>query len=74
VKAVKATFKNGRLKFAEKPPAVGPVEVLVVFPEADPWDAILNDPTPRPKLAKLVAKCERAIAKGKTQPLDLDRL
>jgi hypothetical protein len=76
VKAIKATFKNGRVKFAEKPPESGPVDVLVVFPEAeaDPWDAILNDPTPRPALAKRVKEVEKAIAEGKTSPLNLDQL
>ena len=47
------------------------MEVLVVFPEAaeDPWDAILNDPTPRPALAQTKFKeVEKAIAEGKTIP------
>jgi hypothetical protein len=76
VKAVKATYKNGRVKLDEKPPETGPVEVLVVFPETadDPWEAILNDPTPRPALNKFVEKCLADIAKGKTKPLDLNKL
>jgi len=76
MKAVKATYKNGRIKLAEKPAVEGPVEVLVVFPETadDPWEAILNDPTPRPALDKFVEKCRKEIAAGKTEPLDLDRL
>ena len=41
---------------------------------AEPWEAILNDPTPRPALDKFVEKCRKEIAAGKTEPLDLDRL
>ena len=76
MKAVKATYKNGRVKLAETPPESGPVDVLVVFPEVevDPWDAILNDPTPRPALNEFVEKCLADIAKGKAKPLDLDQL
>jgi hypothetical protein len=76
MKAVKATYKNGRITLAEKPTEPGPVEVLVVFPEPadDPWEAILNDPTPRPALIKLANKCLADIANGKSKPLDLDRL
>jgi len=76
MKAVKATYKNGRITLSEKPPEPGPVEVLVVFPEAtdDPWEAILSDPTQRPALAKRLKEVEEEIAQGKALPLDLDQL
>ena len=76
MKAVKAIYEKGKIKLSEKPDARGPVEVVVVFPELsdDPWEAILNDPTPRPKLSKLVAQVKRDIAKGKAKPLNLDDL
>jgi hypothetical protein len=76
MKAIKATYKNGRVTLSEKPPEPGPFEVLVVFPETadDPWESILNDPTPRPALAKRLKELEKEIAQGKASPLDLDQL
>jgi hypothetical protein len=76
MKAIKATYKNGKITFSEMPPEPGPVEVLVVFPEEtdDPWEQILNDPTPRPALAKWMTEVKKEIAQGKASPLDLDQL
>ena len=76
MKAIKATYKNGRGTLSEKPPEKGPMEVLVVFPEAtdDAWQQILSDPTPRPALTQWMKEVEEEIAQGKTTPLDLDRL
>jgi hypothetical protein len=76
VKAIKATYKNGRIKLSEKPPDSGPLEVLVVFPEvADhPWESILNETTPRPAFVEFANKCLADIAKGKAKPLELNQL
>jgi hypothetical protein len=76
MKAVKATYVNGRITFAETPTEPGPVEVLVVFPEAedDPWKAILAEQTPRPAFAEFSKSCREKIAKGKAKPLRLDQL
>jgi hypothetical protein len=76
MKAVKATYAGGKITFAGKPPDVGPVEVLVVFPEdgEDPWKDILTEKTPRPAFAKFADECLKQIGKGKAKPLDLDRL
>jgi hypothetical protein len=76
MKAVKATYAGGKITFAEKPPEVGPVEVLVVFPEEadDPWKDILAEKKPRPAFAKFANECLEQIGKGKAKPLDLDRL
>jgi hypothetical protein len=76
MKAIKATYKNGRIRLSEKPPEPGPFEVLVVFPEVadDPWESILNEPTPRPAFVEFANKCLADIAKGKSEPLDLDQL
>jgi hypothetical protein len=56
LKAVRGKYVKGKIRLAEPAPASGPVDVLVVFPESsdDPWDAILNDPTPRPALIKRI--------------------
>jgi hypothetical protein len=76
MKAVRGTYSKGKIRLKEPAPDAGPVDVLVVFPETadDPWDAILNDPTPRPALTKFVKKCREQIAKGKAKPLTLDQL
>lgn len=76
MKAVKATYAKGKIRLSEKPTTSGPIDVLVVFPDGadDPWDAILNDPAPRPALAKRKKQLLKQIAQGKTTPLDLDQL
>ena len=79
MKAVKAIYQNGQITLSEPPPDAAdpePVEVLVVFPQEaeDPWEKILNDPTPRPALAQMVREVKEAIAQGKTAPLDLSQL
>lgn len=76
MKAVKATYSNGQITFSETPPEAGPVDVLVVFPEAtdDPWRGILAEQTPRPAFAEFAKKSLKKIAKGKAKPLELDQL
>ena len=76
MKAVKAVYEKGKIKLSEKPKSHGPMEVLVVFPEAadDPWSGILDDPTPRPALAKWVKEVKREIAQGQAKPLHLEEL
>ena len=76
MKAVKATYKNGKITLSEKPLEKGSMDVWVVFPEAtdDPWQQILSDPTPRPALTQWMKEVEEEIARGKTTPLDLDRV
>jgi hypothetical protein len=63
MKAVKAKYENGQVTLTESPPSGGPIEVLVVFPEAvdDPWEQILADPARRPELSKWIAEVEREI-------------
>ncbi len=76
MKAVKATYENGKITLSERPPEPGPMEVLVVFPEAtdDPWPSILAETTPRPAFVKFAQKCLQEIAQGKAKPLELDQL
>ena len=76
MKAIKAIYKNGEVTLSEQPSEPGPMEVVVVFPEPsdDPWESILTDRRPRPALARRVQKLRDEISKGKTKPLDLDRL
>ena len=76
MKAVKATYQNGLVTLSEQPGETGPVDVLVVFPELadDPWEAMLNDPAPRPVLMEWMKEVEAEIAAGKATPLDVDQL
>ena len=76
MKAVKAIYEKGKVKLSEKPKSQGPIEVLVVFPEAadDPWSEILNDATPRPALARWAKEVKQEIAQGKANPLQIEQL
>ena len=78
MKEYKAIYHNGGLQFLDPAPDLdaGPIEVTVLFPEEaeDPWQPILDDPTPRPKLMEWVREVEEEIAQGKVEPLDLDKL
>ena len=38
------------------------------------WERVINDPTPRPKLAAKLKQLERLAAEGKDEPMDWDRL
>lgn len=73
MKAVRATYKNGRVKLSQMPPDRGPVDVLVVFPEpSDAWQSILNERKARPAFTKFARQCMREIAEGKAKLLKLD--
>ncbi len=76
MKAVKAKYENGLITLAEPPPASGPTDVLVVFPEPadDPWQRILDDSSPRPALNQVVAEVEVEIAAGRIKALDQSQL
>ncbi len=53
MKILKGRYQNGQVKLAEPAPEPGPVDVEVVFLDADDrrWDAITGDPRPRPNLS-----------------------
>lgn len=76
MKAVKAIYEKGTIKLSEEPVEAGPLEVLVVFPEPanEPWEEILNEPTPRPSFLKFAEACEAEIREGKSVPLKLEEL
>jgi len=78
MKAIEAVYENGQIKLCGPAPNSnsGPISVLVVFPEdaEEPWQRILEDPTPRAALDKYVEECLEEIRQGKTQPLDLNQL
>lgn len=77
MRAVKAIFKNGKVKLTEQPPLDEQAEVLVIFPEADGdarWEEILSSTKRRPALEKRAAKALKDFKAGKTKPLSLDDL
>ena len=76
MKAVKAKYENGLITLSEPPPASGPTDVLVVFPEPaeDPGQQILDDSSPRPALTQCVAEVEAEIAAGRAKTLDHSQL
>ena len=76
MKAMKATYENGRLTLAEPPPETGPVDVLVVFPEHqdDPWLSILAEESPRPAFTSFADEYLEQIKSGQASPLKLDQL
>jgi hypothetical protein len=72
MKAVKAIYDKGKIELSEPLADEGPVEVLVVFPEAsgDPWEPILNETALRPSFLKYAEECEELIKQGQAKPLD----
>ncbi len=78
MKAIQGIYQNSQIKLSEPAPISDgePVNVLVVFPEEveDPWQKILDDPSPRPALDKFVREVQEEIAQGKAIPLDLNQL
>ncbi len=76
MKAVKATFENGRLTLIDPAPETGPVDVLVVFPERqdDPWLGILAEKSPRSAFSSFADECLEQIQSGQSSPLTLDQL
>lgn len=72
MKAIKAQYENGTVKFDEEPDTSGPAEVIVIFPDADPWDAIINDPSPRPALSEMADDVIRDHKAGKTESFPPD--
>src|SRR5262249_50615744 len=74
MKTVRGTYQGGKIRLAEKPKHPGPTVVFLEVSEDDPWEKILNDPTPRPASARLVKQVKKEIAQGKAKPLNLDDL
>ena len=76
MRAVRAVYDKGTLKLAEPVPEEGPIEVLVVFPDAtdDLWERIENEPTLRPAFAKFMQDCQEQINQGQAKPLELKDL
>jgi len=76
MKVLKGKYENGQVSLMELAPEPGPVDVEVVFLDADDrrWDEIIRDPKPRPALSAEATQVLEDFRAGKTAPLDPDKL
>jgi len=76
--AVRARYENGQVTLLDPVDSNGdgPLEGLLVLParEVDPWDRIINDPTPSPELSRLEDEALALHRAGKSEPLNPDDL
>lgn len=74
MKAIKAVIDNGQIMPEEPLDMGGRHDAIVVVLDVDPWDAILQDPRPRPELVKAGEEALQDYLQGKTTPLDPDTM
>jgi hypothetical protein len=72
MKAIRAVIDNGRIVTEEPLDATGRHDAIVVVLDVDPWQAIIDDPRPRPALDQLAEEAHRDYLQGKTTPIDPD--
>jgi hypothetical protein len=70
MQAIKATVQDGSVIFNDPLPPEGCYEAVLVLLDPNPWDAILNDPRPRPELEKASQAAMEEFLSGKTTPLN----
>jgi hypothetical protein len=72
--AIRALYENGQVTLLDPVDSNGdgPLEGLLVLPrpEADPWDRIINDPTPRPALTREGDEVLAEHRAGRTGPME----
>ncbi len=74
MKAIKAVIDNGQIVPEEPLNMSGRHDAIVVVLDVDPWDAIINDPRPRPELVKAREEAMADFFAGRTTPLDPDTM
>lgn len=74
MKIPKAKYENGQVRLREPAPDPGPVDVEVVFLDADDrrWDEIIRDPGPRPALSAEANQVLEDYRAGQKPVLDPD--
>ena len=72
MQAIKAVVQDGNVVLDGPLPLQGRYEAILVLLDPDPWDAILNDPRPRPELAKASQAALEEYLSGNTKVIDLD--
>jgi hypothetical protein len=76
MKILKAKYQNGQVSLAEPAPEAGPVDVEVVFLDADDrrWDEIIRGSATRPALSAEADQVLEDYRAGKTSTLDPRKL
>ena len=74
MKAIRVVIDNGRIVPDEPLDISGRCEAILVLSDPDPWDAIINDPRPRPELAKASREALEEYLQGRTTVLDPDNM
>jgi hypothetical protein len=74
MKAIRAVVENGQIVPEEPSDLSGRHDAIVVVFDTDPWDAILQDPRPRPELTKAGEEALQEHLQGLTTPLDPDNM
>ena len=76
MKILKAKYQNGQVSLVEPAPEPGPVDVEVVFLDADDrrWDEIIREAATRPELSAEADQVFEDFRAGKTAPLDPRKL
>jgi hypothetical protein len=74
MRAIKAVIDHGQIVPDEPLDLSGRHDAILVVLDVDPWNAILQDPRPRPELAKAGDEALADYLQGKTSPLDPDTM
>ena len=74
MKAIRAVVENGQIVPEEPLDISGRHDAIIVVLDVDPWEAILQDPRPRPELVKVRQQAEADYREGRTTPLDPDTM
>ncbi len=74
MRAVRAVIENGRVVPVEPLDVTGRRDAIVILLDRNPWDAILDDPRPRPALEKAAEEAHQEYVHGRTMPLDPDTM
>ncbi len=74
MQAIKATIQDGQITLDQPIDIKGRVEAIVVLLDPDPWQALINDPRPRPALTGASQEALNEFLAGETTPLDFEVL
>ena len=74
MQAIKATVQDGNVILNERVDLKGRFDAGLVLLDPDPWEALVQDPRPRPELLKARQEALQEHADGKTTPLDPDKM
>ena len=74
MQAIRAVVEDGNVVLDKPLDVKGRFEAILVVLDPDPWDAIINDPRPRPELIKAREEAHRDFLEGRTTPLDPDNM